>query len=66
MRKNIGGTDKIIRLLVAIVLIVLYFSETITGTLGIVGLVIAAVLALTSLVNFCPLYSLLGIRTCKL
>ncbi len=65
MQKNIGGTDKVIRLLAAVALIVLYFTGIITGTLGVVGLVIAAILLLTSLVNFCPLYALLGIKTCK-
>jgi len=65
MKKNMGSTDKIIRLLLAAVLIVLYFTGTLTGTLGIIGLVVAAVFTLTSLVSICPLYSVLGIKTCK-
>lgn len=65
MKKNIGGIDKVIRLVMAVVLVVLYFTGTITGTLGIIALVVAAVLLLTSLVNFCPLYAVLGIKTCK-
>lgn len=60
-----GSADKSIRLLIAAVLVVLYFTEVITGTLGIIGLVVAAVFVLTSLVSFCPLYTLLGINTCK-
>jgi len=43
----------------------LYFTNVITGTLGIVLLVIAGVFVLTSLISFCPLYTILGINTCK-
>ncbi|TDQ18369.1 DUF2892 family protein [Algoriphagus boseongensis] len=60
-----GSADRAVRLLVAAVLVVLYFSGTITGTLGIVGLVVAAVFAVTSLVSFCPLYTLIGLNTCS-
>jgi hypothetical protein len=66
MKKNIGTIDKLIRLLVAAVIIALYFIEIIPhGTLGIVLLVFAAVFSLTSLVSFCPLYALTGLTTCK-
>ncbi len=60
-----GTADKIIRLIVAAVLAFLFYNGTITGTLGIVAVVAAAVFALTSLVSFCPLYTLLGINTCS-
>jgi uncharacterized membrane protein len=65
MKKNMGFTDRALRLIVAIVLVVLYFSNILTGTLGIVALVVAGVFTLTSLVSFCPIYPLLGINTCK-
>ena len=65
MKKNMGTADKIIRLIVAAVLAFLFYNGTITGTLGIVAVVAAAVFALTSLVSFCPLYTLLGINTCS-
>ncbi|GAA4079847.1 hypothetical protein GCM10022389_27400 [Flavobacterium cheonanense] len=65
MKKNMGTADKIIRLIVAAVLAFLFYNGTITGTLGIVAVVVAAVFALTSLVSFCPLYTLLGINTCS-
>ncbi len=64
MKKNLGGTDKIMRLVVAVVIVILYFTEIIYGIFGIVMLVVAGILLLTSLVNFCPLYSLLGMNTC--
>ncbi len=66
MKTNMGTTDRIIRLVIAAVLAFLYFSGTLTGTLGIVALVVAAVFTLTSLVSFCPMYSLLGMSTCTL
>lgn len=59
-----GNIDRIIRILVAIVIAVLFFTNVILGTLGIVLLVLAGVFVLTSLVSFCPLYTLVGISTC--
>lgn len=60
-----GSTDRIIRFVVAAIIAALYFSGTITGTLGIVLLVLAGVFVLTSFVSFCPLYAPFGISTCK-
>lgn len=59
-----GSTDRIIRFIIAIAVSVLYFTGTITGTFGIVLLVIAGVFLLTSLISFCPLYALVGLNTC--
>lgn len=64
MRRNMGGLDKGIRVAIAILLTILYLTDTVTSTWGIVFLVIAVVFLLTSLVSFCPLYTLLGIKTC--
>jgi len=65
MKKNMGGADRIIRIIIAIVVGVLYYTETISGTLGTVLLVLAGVFLLTSFINFCPLYTVLGINTGK-
>lgn len=65
MKKNMGSTDKLIRILLAIVFSVLYFTGTVTGTAGIILLVLGGVFLFTSLISFCPLYTLLGINTCK-
>jgi fatty acid desaturase len=65
MKKNMGNTDRIVRLLLAAVIAILYFTNTITGTLGIVLLVLAGVFVITSLVSFCPLYTLVGLNTCS-
>jgi len=66
MKKNMGSADKIVRLVIAAIIAILYFTNTITGTLGIVLLVLAAVFVLTSLIGLCPLYLPFGINTCKL
>ncbi len=52
-----GLTDRIVRVIIAAIIGILYFSGVLSGTLGIVLLVIAAVFVLTSLVSFCPLYA---------
>jgi len=56
-------TDKIIRTLIAVVMLVLYFTNVVTGTIGIVLIVVSLVFLLTSLVSFCPLYTILGISS---
>ena len=65
MKPNMGTTDKIIRIALAVIAAVLYFTNVVTGTLGIIVLVIAATLVLTSFISFCPLYPILGINTGK-
>lgn len=65
MKNNMGSLDRSIRVLAAIAIAILYFSGTITGTLGLVLLVIAGVFLLTSLIGFCPLYTILGLNTCS-
>jgi len=64
MTKNMGNTDKIIRLIIAAGIAILYFTGVITGTIGILLLILAGVFVLTSLVSFCPLYTLFGMNTC--
>ena len=65
MKKNMGGADRIIRLLLAALFAYLYFGGVVTGTLGIVLVVLGGVFVLTSLVSFCPLYTLVGMNTCS-
>lgn len=64
MKKNMGLADRIIRITLAIVVVFLYYNKTITGTVGIVVLVLAGIFVLTSFVGFCPLYKLVGLNTC--
>ena len=65
MKKNMGNTDRLIRLLLAVLVAILFYSNVIDGTFGIVLLVIAGVFVVTSLVSFCPLYTLIGVNSCS-
>lgn len=65
MKANMGTVDKVVRILVAIVIIGLYFTNQITGTAAIILLVVAGAFILTSFMSFCPLYLPLGISTRK-
>ncbi len=65
MKKNMGLIDKVIRALVAVVVISLYFANVISGVLAIILLIFAGIFILTSLISFCPLYLPFGINTGK-
>jgi hypothetical protein len=65
MKANMGTADKFIRVLIGVLIAVLYYLNVISGTTAIIILAIGIVLLITSLASFCPLYTLLGIHTCK-
>ncbi|HLP33077.1 MAG TPA: DUF2892 domain-containing protein [Bacteroidia bacterium] len=65
MKKNMSNADRIIRILVSVVFVVLHFTGVVDGVLGKVLLALAAVFTLTSLLSYCPLYQIFGISTCK-
>lgn len=65
MKKNMGTTDKLARIAVAIVIAILYFTGTITGTTAMILGALALIFVLTSLVGICPLYLPFGISTNK-
>ena len=65
MKKNMGTADRIIRVIIAAIIAVLYFTGIIPGTLGVILLVLAGIFVLTSLISFCPLYAPFGLSTCK-
>lgn len=65
MKKNMGNTDRIIRIIAAILFSVLYFTGTVTGTVGLVLVILGAVFLATSFISFCPLYTLVGVNTCE-
>ncbi|MEJ2720156.1 MAG: DUF2892 domain-containing protein [bacterium] len=56
MKKNMGAADRLIRILIAIVIAILYFTNVIGGALAIILGIIAVVFLLTSLVGRCPAY----------
>jgi hypothetical protein len=65
MKKNMGTIDKVVRILLAMVVVVLYFTHVISGTLAIILLILAGVFILTSFLSFCPLYLPFGLSTRK-
>lgn len=69
MNRNIGSADRIIRIVVGFALILAPLMMTLSiydsATLRIVSMIVGVVLVLTALVRFCPLYRLIGVKTCK-
>jgi fatty acid desaturase len=65
MKKNMGSADRIIRVMLAALVVLLYFMKMISGTTAVILLVLAAVFILTSLVSFCPLYLPFGLSTLR-
>ena len=65
MNHNMGNSDRIIRVLAAAVIAVLFINNTVTGVLAYVLLAVGAIFLLTSLAGSCSLYSLFGINTCR-
>lgn len=64
--KNVGKIDRIIRIILALVAVSLYYFDILTGTCGIVAIVLASIFVITSFISFCPLYAIFGINTCKI
>ncbi len=64
MKKNVGLTDRTVRIVIAAILIILYFTGVVSGTVGIICLIVAAIALITGTFRFCGLYSLLGMNTC--
>ena len=65
MKKNMGNVDRGLRIIIAAIIVVLFFTNIITGTLGIVLLVLAGIFLLTGFISFCPLYAPFGLSTCS-
>ena len=63
MQKNVGGTDRTVRVVLAVAIGVLVFAKVVTGTLAVVAGVAAVVIAATGLIGWCGLYAVLGINT---
>jgi hypothetical protein len=65
MKKNMGSTDKIIRIAIAVIIAVLYFTNTISGTLALILGAFAIIFIITSFISVCPLYIPFGLSTRK-
>ncbi len=64
MKKNMGIADRIIRILLAAGFAYLYFAGVVTGTIGLILVILGGVFVLTSLIGFCPLYTIFKFNTC--
>jgi hypothetical protein len=64
MKKNMSSADRLVRVIIAAIIATLYLTNVISGTLGLVLLILAGVFVATSLISFCPLYAIFGISTC--
>ena len=60
-----GTVDKVVRILVAAIILVLWFTHVVTGTLAVILLILAGILVVTSLIGTCPLYLPFGLSTRK-
>lgn len=65
MKKNMGTPDRLTRLALAAVLVVVYVTGTVTGIMGTIFLIVAGIFVLTSLIGLCPLYLPFGFKTCS-
>lgn len=65
MKKNVGTGDRFLRVMIGVIALILGLSEMLEGTVKWVALGVGAVMVVTASVQFCPLYTLLGINTCK-
>jgi hypothetical protein len=63
MKNNMGLADKMIRILIAAAVVILYYTNVISGTLAIILLIVSGIFILTSLISICPLYLPFGIST---
>jgi len=63
--KNMGTLDRTIRVAIAVVIAVLYFSGNLSGLTATILGILAVIFVVTSFVGFCPLYTVIGLSTCK-
>ncbi|MFY0605846.1 MAG: DUF2892 domain-containing protein [Cyclobacteriaceae bacterium] len=63
MKKNVGTTDKLIRMIVVLTIVVLYYTTALSGLVAIVSLALAGILTLTIYTNYCPLYAIFHLHT---
>ena len=65
MKKNVGNGDRFLRIMIGIIALILVIGNVVEGTLMWIALAVGVIMVLTSSLQFCPLYTLLGVNTCK-
>ena len=66
MKKNMGNIDRVIRIIIVAIIAMLYWKGIIGGTLAYTLIAVAVIFLITSFISFCPLYSIVGLNTCKM
>jgi len=66
MKKNMGSAERIIRMVIAAVIALLFFTNIMSGTIGIILLIAAAIFVATSFISFCPIYKIFGASACSI
>ena len=65
MKTNMAMADRVIRSIIAVVIVVLYFTGVLNGTLALILGLVAVVFLLTGIISFCPIYRLFGLSTVR-
>jgi len=65
MKRNMGYSDRTIRIVLAAAFAYLYFAGFVTGILGLILVILGSVFVVTSVIGFCPLYAVFGFNTCQ-
>ncbi len=65
MKKNVGNGDRFLRIMIGIIALILVMGNVVEGTLMWVALAVGLIMVVSSSLQFCPAYTLLGINTCK-
>ena len=65
MKKNLGQVDRAIRIMIALMVVGLYIPGILSGTFGIVMMILAVIFAVTGMISFCPMYYVFGLRSNK-
>ncbi|MAS44154.1 MAG: bifunctional protein GlmU [Rhodobacteraceae bacterium] len=67
MTRNMGAIDRAIRIVAAVALLYAAFATDLTGggLVQVAAVLVAAVFALTAAAGHCPLYRIVGLRTCR-
>ena len=65
MNKNIGIVDRVLRIVIGLASYGLFVANILTGSLALIFVSVGTVFLLTAFVNICPLYRLIGVKTCS-
>jgi len=65
MKANLSLLDRVVRITISVLVIVLFFIGNISQNIFIIGLIVVVILLITSYISYCPVYGACGINTKK-